>query len=70
MKFTIRPGHSSQRVGGFAVTAESAREALDHVKNMRASGLLDVHILDEHEQRYDLSELERITAQSEENIVS
>ena len=64
MKFTIRPAGSSQS-GGFAVTAIDAREALNHVRDLLARGLTDVHILDHKGRRYDLVELERLTAEGE-----
>ena len=64
MKFTIRPAGSSLS-GGFAVSATDAREALDHVRDMIARGLTDVHILDDRGRRYDLVELERLTAEGE-----
>lgn len=68
MKFTIRAGASSQSAGGFAVTADGAREALDHVKHLIARGLTDVHIMDTRDRRYDLAELERLTSEGEAEI--
>ena len=64
MKFTIRPAGSSL-AGGFAVSATDAREALNHVRDMIARGLTDVHILDDRGRRYDPAELERLTVESE-----
>jgi hypothetical protein len=64
MKFTVRAGTSSQSAGGFAVTAMNARDALDHVARLVARGLTDVHVMDDKNRRYDLVELERLTAES------
>jgi hypothetical protein len=65
MKFTIRPGGSSFS-GGMAISAMDAREALNHVRDLIARGLTEVHILDERGARYDVVDLERLTRASEQ----
>ncbi|NNM71416.1 hypothetical protein [Enterovirga aerilata] len=64
MRFTIRPGESTAS-GGFAVIAQDAREALNHVRDMLDRGLTDIDVVDPEGRHYDLIELERITAESE-----
>ena len=64
MIFTIRPAGSS-RTGGFAVSAVTAREALNVVEDMRARGLRGIMITDENGRRYGRAELERLVTEAD-----
>jgi hypothetical protein len=65
VRFTIRPAANSNTGGGMSVTAMDAREALDAARKLTEEGSKDVEILDEKGRPYDLVELERLTAESE-----
>lgn len=46
--------------GGFFVAAETAREALTHMRSLEDRGLADVHARNAEGRRYEREELERI----------
>lgn len=66
MAYRVRPA-AGVPGNGFTVFAVDAREALDHVRDMRARGIAEVEVLDDDGTPHDLDALERETARGEDS---
>lgn len=64
VRYIVRPRHDHGN-GSFSVIAQDARKALEVAEGMVERGVKDVEILDESGVAYDLAELERVTALTE-----
>ena len=63
MRFTIRPASPAISPAGFAVSSDTAKDALFQAHDMSQNGLLDVVVTDDAQRLYSVEELERIAAE-------
>lgn len=63
MRFTIRPASPAILPAGFAVCADTAKDALRQAHDMSHHGLLDVVVTDDADRPYSFDELQQIAAE-------